>query len=148
MPLPARSPNLNAYAERWVRSVKQECLSKLILFGERPLRRALQQYVAHYHEERQSPGQADWLASSRKFPFLAVEDRGQRTCPGSRGQLQENCHSWICASPQYKTHQEQCILRSSLTSGPNFSVALNGQMRGTSSEPAEWADTSVVGTDK
>ena len=42
MPLPARSPNLNAYAERWVRSVKQECLSKLILFGERPLRRALQ----------------------------------------------------------------------------------------------------------
>src|ERR1035438_5109729 len=48
MPLPARSPNLNAYAERWVRSVKQECLSKLILFGERPLRRALQQYVAHY----------------------------------------------------------------------------------------------------
>jgi hypothetical protein len=52
MPLPARSPNLNAYAERWVRSVKQECLSKLILFGERPLRRALQQYVAHYHEER------------------------------------------------------------------------------------------------
>jgi hypothetical protein len=42
-----------------------------------------------------------------------------------------------CASPQYKTHQEQCILKSSLISGPNFSVALNGQMRGTSSEPAE-----------
>lgn len=33
--LPARSPNLNAYAERWVRSVKEECLSKVILFGER-----------------------------------------------------------------------------------------------------------------
>jgi putative transposase len=32
--LPPRSPNLNAFAERWVRSVKQECLSKLILFGE------------------------------------------------------------------------------------------------------------------
>ena len=42
MPLPARSPNLNAYAERWVRSVKQECLSKLILFPDRPLHRALQ----------------------------------------------------------------------------------------------------------
>ena len=39
--LPARSPNLNAYAERWVRSVKDECLSKVILFGERSLRRAL-----------------------------------------------------------------------------------------------------------
>jgi hypothetical protein len=32
--LPARSPNLNSYAERWVRTVKEECLSKLILFGE------------------------------------------------------------------------------------------------------------------
>jgi hypothetical protein len=61
MPLPARSPNLNAYAERWVRSVKQECLSKLILFGERPLRRALQQYVAHYHEERNHQGKQNRL---------------------------------------------------------------------------------------
>ena len=39
MRLPARSPNLNAFAERWVRSAKEECLSKLILFGERSLRR-------------------------------------------------------------------------------------------------------------
>ncbi len=39
--LPPRSPNLNAYAERWVKSVKDECLSKLILFGEASLRRAL-----------------------------------------------------------------------------------------------------------
>src|SRR6267142_1518059 len=45
--LPARSPNLNAYAERWVRSVKEECLSKVILFGERSLRRALSDYVDH-----------------------------------------------------------------------------------------------------
>jgi putative transposase len=50
--LPARSPNLNSFAERWVRSVKEECLSRLILFGEGSLRRALQQYVVHYHEER------------------------------------------------------------------------------------------------
>ena len=48
--LPARSPNLNAYAERWVRSVKEECLSKLILFGEGSLRRALHNYTVHYHE--------------------------------------------------------------------------------------------------
>ena len=39
--LPTRSPNLNAFAERWVRSVKEECLSKLILFGERSLHRAV-----------------------------------------------------------------------------------------------------------
>jgi hypothetical protein len=41
LPLPARSPNLNAHAERWVRSIKEECLSKLILFGETSLRRAV-----------------------------------------------------------------------------------------------------------
>ena len=41
IPLPARSPNLNAFAERWVRSVKQECLSKVILFGAGPLSRVL-----------------------------------------------------------------------------------------------------------
>jgi hypothetical protein len=40
-PLPARSPNLNAHAERWVRSIKEECLSKLILFGESSLRRVV-----------------------------------------------------------------------------------------------------------
>jgi putative transposase len=45
--LPAHSPNLNAYAERWVRSVKEECLAKVILFGERSLRRALSEYVDH-----------------------------------------------------------------------------------------------------
>ena len=46
--LPPRSPNLNAFAERWVRSVKQECLSKLILFGEGSLRRALAEFLEHY----------------------------------------------------------------------------------------------------
>jgi len=48
LPLPAHSPNLNAYAERWVRTVKQECSSKLILFGEASLRRALRQFQEHY----------------------------------------------------------------------------------------------------
>jgi putative transposase len=50
--LPARSPNLNAYAERWVRSVKEECLARLILFGEVSLRHVLHEYVDHYHHER------------------------------------------------------------------------------------------------
>ena len=47
--LPPRSPNLNAYAERWVRSVKEECLARLILFGECSLRYALSEYGSHYH---------------------------------------------------------------------------------------------------
>ena len=61
LPLPARSPNLNAFAERWVRSVKDECLSKIILFGERSLRRALSEYVAHYHAERNHQGKSNVL---------------------------------------------------------------------------------------
>jgi putative transposase len=47
--LPPRSPNLNAYAERWVRSVKEECLARLILFEECSLRYALSEYGSHYH---------------------------------------------------------------------------------------------------
>jgi hypothetical protein len=65
LPLPARSPNLNAYAERWVRSVKEECLSKLILFGESSLRRALSEYVAHYHAERNHQGKSNVLLFRR-----------------------------------------------------------------------------------
>jgi putative transposase len=59
--LPARSPNLNAFAERWVKSVKNECLSKLILFGETSLRRALREYLAHYHAERNHQGKDNVL---------------------------------------------------------------------------------------
>jgi hypothetical protein len=54
--LPPQSPNLNAFSERWVRSVKEECLSKLILFGEQSLENALREYLAHYHEERNHQG--------------------------------------------------------------------------------------------
>jgi transposase InsO family protein len=54
--LPPRSPNLNAYAERWGRSVKEETLSRLILFGERALQHALTAYVAHFHQERPHQG--------------------------------------------------------------------------------------------
>ena len=59
--LPPSSPDLNAFAERWVRSVKEECLSKLILFGEPSLRRALNEYVAHFHFERNHQGKGNRL---------------------------------------------------------------------------------------
>ena len=47
--LPPRSPNLNAHAERFVRSIKDECLSRMIFFGERSLRRATREYASHYN---------------------------------------------------------------------------------------------------
>ena len=59
--LPPRSPNLNAFAERWVRSIKQECLSKLILFGEASLRRTLSEFIDHYHSERNHQGKGNVL---------------------------------------------------------------------------------------
>ena len=54
--LPPRSPNLNAYAERFVRSIKDQCLSRMILFGERSLRKATREFAAHYHRERNHQG--------------------------------------------------------------------------------------------
>src|SRR5437588_11366189 len=67
--LPPRSPNLNAFAERWVRSVKEECLSRLILFGESSLRRAVTAFVEHYHRERNHQGKENILL------FPAAEHR-------------------------------------------------------------------------
>ena len=71
--LPPRSPNLNAYAERWVRSVKEECLSRLILFGEASLRHALTQYVAHFHHERNHQGMDNVLLFPALVPFRVTQ---------------------------------------------------------------------------
>jgi transposase InsO family protein len=76
--LPARSPNLNAFAERWVRSVKEECLSKLILFGEASLRRALTEFIEHFHRERNHQGKGNLLL----FPHqdVGTSKRKGRVC--------------------------------------------------------------------
>jgi putative transposase len=74
VPLPPRSPNLNAYAECWVRSVKEETLSRLILFGERALERALTEYVVHFHQERPHQGRGNVV--------LMPASRQAGACPG------------------------------------------------------------------
>jgi putative transposase len=53
---PFRAPNCNAHAERFVRSIREECLDRLIPLGERHLRRALAEFVVHYHRERNHQG--------------------------------------------------------------------------------------------
>jgi putative transposase len=63
--LPVRGPDLNAYSERRVRSVKEECLSKVLLIGERSLRLALSEHIAHYHAERNHQGKANVLLFPR-----------------------------------------------------------------------------------
>jgi transposase InsO family protein len=77
IPLPPRSPYLNAYAERWVRSVKEEALSRFVLFGERALWHILNQYVSHYHQERPHQGKGNVLL----FPSVRVDH-------GSEGPIQ------------------------------------------------------------
>ena len=54
--LPPRSPNLNAHCERFIRSVKEEALEQMVMLGERALYYAIQQYLAHYHTERNHQG--------------------------------------------------------------------------------------------
>ncbi len=66
--LPPRSPNRNAFAERWVRSVKHECLGKLILFGEGSLKRALNEFLEHYHAERPHQGKDNVILFSTRDP--------------------------------------------------------------------------------
>jgi putative transposase len=66
--LPAHSPNLNAYAERFVLSIKSECLNKLVLLGERHLRRAVGEFVEHYHIERNHQGLDSRLLTAPRAP--------------------------------------------------------------------------------
>jgi transposase InsO family protein len=54
--LPPRAPNLNAHAERFVRTIKETCLERLIVFGEGSLRKAIYEFVMHYHHERNHQG--------------------------------------------------------------------------------------------
>ena len=71
--LPAQSPNLNAHAERFVRSIKEEALNHLIHFNERSLRYTLKSYLAHYHQERNHQGLDNQLIE----PAKTVSDLNQ-----------------------------------------------------------------------
>jgi transposase InsO family protein len=59
--LPPKSPNLNAFAERFVLSIKSECLERIVPLGEGHLRRAISEYMAHYHHERNHQGLGNTL---------------------------------------------------------------------------------------
>jgi putative transposase len=67
---PIQGPNANAYAERFVRSIREECLDRLVLFGERRLLRALDEFVAHYHGERNHQGLSNELIVPGPRPLV------------------------------------------------------------------------------
>jgi transposase InsO family protein len=66
---PIQAPNANAYAERFVRSIREECLDRLILFGERRLLHVLDEFVAHYHRERNHQGLGNDLITPGPLPL-------------------------------------------------------------------------------
>jgi putative transposase len=72
---PVQAPNANAYAERFVRSIRAECLDRLILFGERRLFRALDEFVAHYHRERNHQGLGNELITPETRPLRGTHVR-------------------------------------------------------------------------
>ncbi len=75
--LPPRSPNLNAYAERFVRSIKSECLAQIIPLGERHLRSAVSEYAVHYHLEQNHQGLDNRLIAP---PSAAPNTKGAVEC--------------------------------------------------------------------
>ncbi len=87
--LPRRSPNLNAYAERFVRSIKHECLGRMVILGEGHLRHAVAQYVEHYHRERNHQG----LDSALIDPGPTVgQQEGRLLCRSRLGGLLRHYH--------------------------------------------------------
>ncbi len=73
---PERAPNANAYAERFVRSIKEECLDRLVPIGEKHFRRALAEYLEHYHRERNHQGLDNRLIAAT--PVLDNANRVRR----------------------------------------------------------------------
>ena len=81
---PFQGPNANAYAERFVRSVKHECRDRIVPLGERHFRRAVQEFVDHYHRERNHQGLENRLIESRA---LGRREGGIRRRPRLGGLL-------------------------------------------------------------
>jgi putative transposase len=90
--LPAQSPNLNAYAERFVLSIKSECLDKLVLLGERHLRVAIAEYLEHYHLERNRQGLESQLITTPPTAATPANDNLPVARRERRGGLLNFCY--------------------------------------------------------
>jgi transposase len=85
--IPARSPNCNPHAERFVKTVRDECLNHLVLFGERHLRLVIKEFMAHYHRERFHQGLGGQLIEKQADPTSGKSDRGKVGCRSRLGGL-------------------------------------------------------------
>ena len=94
---PSGSPDLNSYAEIFVRSLRWEMLSKLTFFGEASLRTALREYLVHYHRERNHQGKGNILLSPSGQPksddeSKPIEMMGEVKCRRRLGGLLKYYH--------------------------------------------------------
>ena len=80
--LPPRSPNLNAYAERWVRSVREECLDRIIVLSERHLRYVLKEYVEYFTKHRPHQGLNQQVPDGREEPSATGRIRSRPVLGG------------------------------------------------------------------
>jgi transposase InsO family protein len=91
--LPPQSPNLNSFAERFVLSIKKECLGKLVPLGERHLRLAISEFVAHYHLERNHQGLDNRLITAVAAP---ANDNADPAAPIERHQRLGGLLNYYC----------------------------------------------------
>ena len=77
--LPPKSPNLNAYAERFIRSITQECRRRVVPLAEGHLRRLVHEYIEHYHRERNHQGLDNQLLHRPPLPVRSHSDVQRRT---------------------------------------------------------------------
>ena len=84
---PRQAPNCNAYAERFVLSIKSECLNRMMLFGEVGLRRAVTSFIEHYHAERPHQGIGNEVIESRM-----AAGKGNIRCREKLGGLLRHYH--------------------------------------------------------
>ena len=87
--LPAKSPNLNAFAERFVLSIKSECLNRIIFFTEAQLRHTVREFVEHYHRERNHQGLGNRLLAG---DLVAANTDGEIRCRQRLGGLLKYYH--------------------------------------------------------
>jgi hypothetical protein len=99
--LPPRSPNLNAHAERFVRTIKECCLERMVLFGERSLRKGIHEFVAHYNCASLCPPR--YVADKSRSAWSCTANAGARLCP--RAQTRVSCSGPIPTSDCFSVDQ-------------------------------------------
>ena len=100
--LPVKSPNLNAYVERFIQTLQKECLDKFLVVGERHLDHLVSKFVAHYHEERPHQGKDNRLlrvekVNAERVPLteISCSERLGARCGTTTEELREGSHDEI-----------------------------------------------------